>query len=80
VGATATYTIEWGDGTTEVRTANTDASGLATTYAPMGPHYGALNRLTLVTVTFSGGGHTCSVGTDRPASFVLSAGGTQKQK
>jgi hypothetical protein len=80
VGATATYTIQWGDGTTEVRTASTDASGLATTYAPMGPHYGAVNRLTLITVNFSGGGHNCSVGADRPASFALSVGSTQKQK
>jgi hypothetical protein len=73
--ATVYITVQWGDLTTNTFTPPlTSASGLTTFNIPMSGHSGAINKLSLVTATFSAGGVTCSVGTDRAASFALITG------
>jgi hypothetical protein len=73
--ATVNITIQWGDLTTPpMNPVTTTANGLVTAYASMSGHSGAINKLSLVTATFTAGSVTCSVGADRPASFALLAG------
>ena len=74
-GASVNITIQWGDYSTPVPlSAITTADGLAIIYASMAGHAGAINKLSLITATFNSGDVTCSVGTDRPASFALTVG------
>ncbi len=80
-GAAVSITIQWGDLSTPISLQTiTTSDGLATTYASMQGHSFAVNKLSLITATFSSGSVSCSVGTDRPASFALVAGSTAKPK
>ncbi|GCF07382.1 hypothetical protein [Dictyobacter arantiisoli] len=73
-GATVTFNVAWGDYSSSPYPATTSSDGLAVAYIPMGGHAGAINHLSLVTATFQSGDKSCSVGSDRPASFVLVTG------
>jgi hypothetical protein len=74
-GASVSITIQWGDySTPPPLSTTTTADGLGIVYASMAGHAGAINKLSLITATFNSGSVTCSVGTDRPASFALTAG------
>ena len=71
-GATATAVVQWPDGTSNVFTANTTPDGLAVFAVPAANKVGALNRSTLVTVTFTKPGLTsCVVDGNRAAFFTL---------
>lgn len=70
-GATATAIVMWPDGTTTPQTVTTTADGLAVFAISVANRADAVNRLTLVTVTFTKGDQTCTVGEDRAAFFTL---------
>jgi len=74
-GAQVQALIHWGDGTTPAPlTQTTSADGLAVFFVPIGDKEGAMNKLSLVTFTFSApGATTCTVDDKRPASFVVTA-------
>lgn len=75
-GAQVTINIQWGDGTPQPSPPlTTSSTGLVTYNVSMMGHSGAINKLSLITGTFSSGSATCSVDNSRPASFVLVAGG-----
>jgi hypothetical protein len=74
-GAQVSLTIDWGDGAQEpLPTLTTSSTGLVTYPANIGMHGGAMNKLSLITGTFSSGSANCSVDNSRPASFVIVAG------
>lgn len=81
-GATVNITIQWGDLSyaPPLQPVYTTSDGLATTYAIMSGHSFATNKLSLITATFTSGSVSCSVGTDRPASFTLVAGSTTRTR
>lgn len=74
-GATGTATVMWPDNTTSTLTATTGSDGLATFFVPTAGRFAALNKITLVTVSFTqGGGASCTVPTDKAAFFTLISG------
>ncbi|MBV9230212.1 MAG: hypothetical protein JOZ18_12940 [Chloroflexi bacterium] len=71
-GATATALVLWPDGTNDTLTTNTTPDGLATFSIPIADKASAVNKITLVKVTFSKPGiPTCTVDVDRAAFFTL---------
>ena len=77
-GGTATLNIQWGDGTPQQVPATISGTGLMSIGISSAGHPGAINRLSLITATFTSGNATCQVGDDRPASFTLVAGAAPK--
>ncbi len=72
-GAQVQALIHWGDGTTPAPlTQTTTADGLAVFFVPIGDKEGAMDKLSLVTFTFSApGATTCTVDDKRPVSFAI---------
>jgi hypothetical protein len=80
-GATVNLTVQWGDlSTPPVSPVQTSSTGLATITLPMGSHYAAINKLSLITAQFTGGGQSCSVDQTRAASFTLIQGAAPTKK
>lgn len=70
--ATATATVLWPDGNAQTFTVNTTPDGLAVFTIPITNQDTAINKVTLVTVTFNKPGvGTCTVGADQAAFFTL---------
>ncbi len=71
-GAAATAVVQWPDGTTTTLSTTTTPDGLAVFSVPAGNKADAVNRSTLVTVTFTKTGLTpCVVDGARAAFFTL---------
>jgi len=71
-GATATAIVQWPDGTSDTLTDSTTPDGLAVFSIPVTDKTSAVNKITLVKVTFSKPGvPTCAVDVDRAAFFTL---------
>lgn len=71
-GAAATAVVQWPDGTTTTLSATTTPDGLAVFSVPAGNKANAVNKSTLVTVTFSKAGlPSCVVDGMRAAFFTL---------
>lgn len=71
-GAAATAVVQWPDGTTSTLSATTTPDGLAVFSVSAGSKASAVNRSTLVTVTFTKAGLTpCVVDGTRAAFFTL---------
>ncbi len=74
-GATATATLYWGDGAVDALTQTTTADGLAVFNFPSTGRAGAINKSSLVTVSFAKAGTPgCVVDRDRAAFFTLTPG------
>jgi hypothetical protein len=58
-GATATATIHWPDGTTDIMTATTTSDGLAV--FPVAVKASAINKVVTIQITFTAGLVTCSI-------------------
>ncbi|MBV8822047.1 MAG: hypothetical protein JO125_06225 [Chloroflexi bacterium] len=71
-GASATATVIWPDGSTITQAVTTSADGLAVFSIPTTDRASAINKITLVTVTFQKIGlPTCTVKDDQAAFFTL---------
>jgi hypothetical protein len=71
-GARATATVLWPDRSTITQTVTTSADGLAVFSIPTTDRIFAINKITLVTVTFQKAGlPTCTVKDDQAAFFTL---------
>jgi hypothetical protein len=71
-GASATAIVNWADGTTDQLQVTTGTDGLATFTFSTANHDNALNKVSLVTVTFTKTGiNQCVVDQDRSAFFTL---------
>ncbi|GCE24742.1 hypothetical protein KDA_02260 [Dictyobacter alpinus] len=69
--ANVTFNVHWGDGSFVPVPASTTSDGLAVASLSMRGHAAALNRLSLITATFTSGNVTCTVDEKRPQSFVV---------
>ena len=70
--AAANATVLWGDGTTEQLTGTTTTDGTVSFTVSSANRDADLNKVTLVTVTFTQpGGGSCTVDKDRAAFFTL---------
>ncbi len=71
-GASATATVLWPDGSTSTVTATTTSDGLAVFPVAISSKADAINKVVLVTVTFtSPDGHSCTVNQNQAAYFTL---------